>query len=301
MHDPADPERVVGHAAAADEDQGRRAVSAAQEAFPAWAALGAHERAAQVKASLGALGGRQRRSRRAALARERQGPLGVRDRDARAREPLRARRRAWPAWWRGARAAGPPFRTHDRRLPLGVVSLIVPFNWPLAILAASLPRRCGRQHRRRQGAADDAAGVRAHARADRRRLPPGVLNVVCGHDAVLGPVLIQDPRVRKVGFTGSVARREADHGDGRRQPHAGAARARRQRPRDRARRRRARRGAIAQPVHRRLPDHRPGLHGDEAAVRAPLPLRRGRRGPERRELGAHRLGPGCTPTPRWGR
>ena len=35
-------------------------------------------------------------------------------------------------------------------------------------------------------------------------LPPGVLNVVSGHDAVLGPVLIQDPRVRKVGFTGSV-------------------------------------------------------------------------------------------------
>ena len=35
-------------------------------------------------------------------------------------------------------------------------------------------------------------------------LPAGVLNVVSGHDAVLGPVLIQDPRVRKVGFTGSV-------------------------------------------------------------------------------------------------
>ena len=31
-----------------------------------------------------------------------------------------------------------------------------------------------------------------------------MLNVVSGHDAVLGPVLIQDPRVRKVGFTGSV-------------------------------------------------------------------------------------------------
>jgi acyl-CoA reductase-like NAD-dependent aldehyde dehydrogenase len=35
-------------------------------------------------------------------------------------------------------------------------------------------------------------------------LPPGVLNVVSGDDAVLGPVLIQDPRVCKVGFTGSV-------------------------------------------------------------------------------------------------
>ena len=75
-----------------------------------------------------------------------------------------------------------------------------------------------------------------------------MLNVVSGHDAVLGPVLIQDPRVRKVGFTGSV-------GAGKRimamcadNLTRVAARARRQRPRARARGRRDRRGDDRQAV-----------------------------------------------------
>ena len=55
VHDPADPESVVGYAGAASEEQARAAVAAAHDAFPAWAALDPHERAARVKASLGAL------------------------------------------------------------------------------------------------------------------------------------------------------------------------------------------------------------------------------------------------------
>ena len=35
-------------------------------------------------------------------------------------------------------------------------------------------------------------------------LPAGVLNVVTGADAVLGPIVIGDPRIRHVCFTGSV-------------------------------------------------------------------------------------------------
>jgi acyl-CoA reductase-like NAD-dependent aldehyde dehydrogenase len=99
----------------------------------------------------------------------------------------------------------PPFRTQISRLPLGVVSLIVPFNWPLAILAASLPQAL---------VAGNTVVVKAPPTTPlsfvrtieliAAELPAGVLNVVSGHDAVLGPVLVQDPRVRKVGFTGSV-------------------------------------------------------------------------------------------------
>jgi acyl-CoA reductase-like NAD-dependent aldehyde dehydrogenase len=37
-----------------------------------------------------------------------------------------------------------------------------------------------------------------------RALPPGVLNVVTGADEVLGPVVVGDPRIRHVVFTGSV-------------------------------------------------------------------------------------------------
>jgi acyl-CoA reductase-like NAD-dependent aldehyde dehydrogenase len=38
-----------------------------------------------------------------------------------------------------------------------------------------------------------------------RKLPPGVLNVVTGDDAILGPVVVGDPRVKHVCFTGSTA------------------------------------------------------------------------------------------------
>ena len=37
-----------------------------------------------------------------------------------------------------------------------------------------------------------------------RALPPGVLNVVTGADDVVGPVVVGDPRIRHVCFTGSV-------------------------------------------------------------------------------------------------
>ena len=37
-----------------------------------------------------------------------------------------------------------------------------------------------------------------------RGLPPGVLNVVTGADDILGPVVIGDPRIKHICFTGSV-------------------------------------------------------------------------------------------------
>ena len=40
-------------------------------------------------------------------------------------------------------------------------------------------------------------------------LPPGVLNVVTGADAVIGPAVIGDPRVKHVCFTGSVGEGKA--------------------------------------------------------------------------------------------
>ncbi len=204
VHDPADPQLVVGHAAAASEDQARRAVAAAHEAFPAWAGVGAHERAAQVKASLGALAA-DNDERVELLSRENgkvRSECEIEMHVVESRFELAAgladvvaRVRELPA---------PPFRTEVSHLPLGVVSLIVPFNWPLAILAASLPQAlvAGNTVVVKAPPTTPLSFVRT-VELIAAQLPPGVLNVVSGHDAVLGPVLIQDPRVRKVGFTGS--------------------------------------------------------------------------------------------------
>ena len=205
VHDPADPELVVGFAGAASDEQARAAVAAAHDAFPAWAALDAHDRAARVKASLGALAA-DNDERVELLSRENgkvRSECEIEMHVIEARFELAAGLADVVAGVRELPA--PPYRTQVMHLPLGVVSLIVPFNWPLAILAASLPHAL---------VAGNTVVVKAPPTTPlsfvrtieliAAELPPGVLNVVSGHDAVLGPVLIQDPRVRKVGFTGSV-------------------------------------------------------------------------------------------------
>ena len=279
VHDPADPEAVVGFAGAASEEQARAAVAAAHDAFPAWAALGPHERAAQVKASLGALAA-DNDERVDLLSRENgkvRSECDIEMHVIEARFELAAGLADVVAGVRELPA--PPYRTQVSHLPLGVVSLIVPFNWPLAILAASLPQAlvAGNTVVVKAPPTTPLSFVRTIALIA-AELPPGVLNVVSGHDAVLGPVLIQDPRVRKVGFTGSV-------GAGKRIMAMCADNLTRvllelgrQRPRARARGRGDRRGDDRQALRRRVPDHRPGVHGDEAPLRAPLALRRRRRG-----------------------
>jgi acyl-CoA reductase-like NAD-dependent aldehyde dehydrogenase len=205
VHDPADPAQVVGHAAAASEAQARAAVAAAAAAFPGWAALGAHARADQVRAALGALAA-DNDERVTLLSRENgkvrseceieMHVLAGRFELAAGLADVVAGERELPA---------PPFRTRIAHLPLGVVSLIVPFNWPLAILAASLPQAlvAGNTVVVKAPPTTPLAFTRT-VQLIAEQLPAGVLNVVSGTDAVLGPVLIQDPRVRKVGFTGSV-------------------------------------------------------------------------------------------------
>jgi acyl-CoA reductase-like NAD-dependent aldehyde dehydrogenase len=206
VFDPAEPETIVGHAADASADQARVALEAAHDAFPEWAELGARRRAELIQAALGTL------------------PSGADERiDLLCRENGKVRSECeiemvslTGRFERALELAdevetvrtleAPPMRTSIARLPLGVVSVIVPFNWPLALLACSLPQAL-------------LAGNTAVAKAPpscplsfmetveliARELPPGVLNVVSGRDEEIGPVLVCDQRVKKVVFTGSVA------------------------------------------------------------------------------------------------
>jgi acyl-CoA reductase-like NAD-dependent aldehyde dehydrogenase len=101
-------------------------------------------------------------------------------------------------------APGIPVTTEIHHQALGVVTAIVPFNWPIAILGASLPHAL---------LAGNTAIVKppptaplATARVVQRiaeKLPAGVLNVITGRDADVSE-LITSPDVAKVTFTGSV-------------------------------------------------------------------------------------------------
>src|SRR6478609_9817438 len=205
--DPARPGVVVGHAAAATKEDVADAVAAAKAAYPAWSALSAAERAAQMAAAI-------------------EGIADERDEDARvlSLENGKIRMESWidalvfEIRWQLALsladevestkvlppAPGIPVETTVAYQPIGVVTVIVPFNWPIAILAAALPHAllAGNTAIVKPPPSTPLATTRLVQRVA-EKLPPGVLNVVTGKDAEMS-ALISSPDVAKVCFTGSV-------------------------------------------------------------------------------------------------
>lgn len=89
------------------------------------------------------------------------------------------------------------------RMPLGVVAAIVPFNFPLALMAFKLPGALvtGNTVVLKPSPTTPLSTIR-WATLIKDALPPGVLNVVIDGGDV-GPHLTSHPDVRKISFTGS--------------------------------------------------------------------------------------------------
>ena len=204
---PAKPGVVVGEAAAASTADVADAIAAAKGAFPAWAALSAQERAGLMAEAIA-------------------GIADFRDDDAAilSQETGKIRFESWidslvfEIRWNLALmladgvdkghvlepAPGIPVSTEVGYQPLGVVTVIVPFNWPIAILGAALPHAllAGNTAIVKPPPSAPLATTRVVQRVA-EKLPPGVLNVVTGRDENMA-ALIQSPDVAKVCFTGSV-------------------------------------------------------------------------------------------------
>ena len=205
VHAPHD-QSLVGHAAAASAQDADAAVAAAQRAWPAWAALSAAERVERCLAALETLSA-DLDARAEVLSRENgktrfEATIDLHVFVGRFHEAARYARELDT----DETLAGPPYRTTIRHVPQGVVTIIYPFNWPLAILAASLPHAlmAGNTVIAKPPPTAPLSSVLT-LRKVAALLPPGVLNVVTGQDAVIGPVLVGDPRVKHVCFTGSTA------------------------------------------------------------------------------------------------
>jgi acyl-CoA reductase-like NAD-dependent aldehyde dehydrogenase len=204
VFDPASPSTVVGTAAAGGRQDALDAVAAAKAAFPAWSALSATERAAQIGASIDGLEATRDDEARV-LTLENGKPfqeswidllvLSVRTGLALELADQVEAEEVLP---------GPPADTRVTYQPLGVVTIIVPFNWPLAILGASLPHAllAGNTVVVKPPPTTPLAMAKVVSRIA-AKLPPGVLNVVTGRDEDMAP-LIQNTDVAKVCFTGSV-------------------------------------------------------------------------------------------------
>jgi acyl-CoA reductase-like NAD-dependent aldehyde dehydrogenase len=204
VYDPSN-RQLIGHAAAASTSDAEDAVRAAHEAWAAWAALPTSERVRLALASLEGL--ESDADERAELLVHENGKT----RTEATIDSLVLVGRFHQAAAVAAHLdeeetlSGPPFATTIAHVPVGVVTIIFPFNWPLAILGASLPfaLMSGNTIVVKPPPTTPMSVVRT-LRHLALALPPGVLNVVTGADAVVGPVVVGDPLVKHICFTGSV-------------------------------------------------------------------------------------------------
>ena len=231
-------------------DRGRcakRAIAAAKAAFPAWSRSGMLERHAILRKA----------SRRDPRAQGRARARCCRARKAR-RWPKASARRCAPAqifdFFAGealrlagetrAVACGPGVGVEITREPVGVVGIITPWNFPIAI--PGLEDRAGALPTATPSCSSRPTSCRAASWAivdilHRAGLPKGVLNLVMGKGSVVGQAMLDSPDVDAITFTGSVGTGKRVAAASRRADAQVPARDGRQEPARRARRCRSRR------------------------------------------------------------
>lgn len=227
VKDPAAPRETVGFAPLATEEHARAAVAAAHRAWKDWSTRTPADRARMLNDALSALSA-EFDERTELLVRENgkvrgeaEVELGVfswrcqlacelaSELESIVRLPPLTRRPE-PALEQGDGSSAklkpyvaPPFRSEVSRMPLGVVTVIVPYNWPIAIAAASLPYAlvAGNTVIVKPPPTSPLCLLRTLSLLA-AKLPPGVLNVVHGTNEAVAP-LIRDEKVGRVVFTGS--------------------------------------------------------------------------------------------------
>jgi acyl-CoA reductase-like NAD-dependent aldehyde dehydrogenase len=104
-----------------------------------------------------------------------------------------------------AAPAGEGFFGFWQRRPVGVVAAISPFNFPLNLVAHKVAPAlaAGCPVVLKPAELTPLSAVLLCEVMEAAGVPPGAMNLVCGHGPDVGEPLVVDPRVRKVTFTGS--------------------------------------------------------------------------------------------------
>ena len=204
---PSNVADVIGEYAQADAAQTRTAIAAAKAAAPAWAAGSIQERSNlldrvgnEIIARKDELGRLLSREEGKTL------PEGVGE-AARAGhifkffagEVLRLAGEKLPS-------VRPGIDVEVTREPVGVVGLVTPWNFPIAIPAWKIAPALAYGNTVVFKPADLVPGC-AWALTEilaKAGIPPGVFNLVMGRGSVVGEVLVNDPDVAAISFTGSV-------------------------------------------------------------------------------------------------
>jgi alpha-ketoglutaric semialdehyde dehydrogenase len=199
---------VVGEYAQADATQANDAIAAAARAFNAWASSSIQERAnsldkigSEILARKDELGRLLSREEGKTL------PEGV-------GEVVRAGQIFRFFAGEVVRAAGeklpsvrPGVEIEITREPIGVIGIITPWNFPIAIPAWKIAPALAYGNTVVFKPADFVPGS-AWALSDiisRSGIPPGVFNLVMGRGSVVGESMVNHPGVAAISFTGSVS------------------------------------------------------------------------------------------------
>ena len=203
--DPA-TEEVVDTVPFGDDKDITVAVDAAAEAFPAWSATTPYQRAEILERAARLL--IERADEHAAVTSEESGKPLAQARAEWLSAPNYLLYAAQEAVRIGGRAI--PSRLPGRRidvtyLPMGVVGVITAWNFPVynvnRAVSSALAAGCTVVARPSEYT-PRSAWLYGRALLD-AGLPPGVLNIVNGEAHSMGQALLDDPRVRKIAFTGS--------------------------------------------------------------------------------------------------
>jgi alpha-ketoglutaric semialdehyde dehydrogenase len=206
-HNPWRPSEVVGEFPSSGPEDVDAAVVAAAEAFPGWAALPAAKRGAILTRAAEAI-----EARVEDIAQDMTREMGKPLREARL-EAARAAQIFRFFAGEGWRPVGEMFEqsatgstVFTRRRPLGVVGLITPWNFPVAIPAWKAAPALAYGNTLVMKLAQDAplTGLQLARALDEADLPEGVFNIVIGRGSEVGEPLVDDPRVVAISFTGSV-------------------------------------------------------------------------------------------------
>ena len=203
---PASRQTVLGEFQTSIPEDAAQAVAAAQAALEGWANTPAPARAQVLYRALDIMG-RRRDELARTITLEEGKPLA----DAQG-EVRRAMNIIEYAAGEGRRMFGyttpselPNTVAYTVRRPLGVVAIITPWNFPIAIPAWKIAPAliCGNALVFKPASITPLSAVKLTEVFEEAGLPPGVLNLITGPGGSVGNALVESSEVRGISFTGS--------------------------------------------------------------------------------------------------
>ncbi|QIN81478.1 aldehyde dehydrogenase family protein [Rubrobacter tropicus] len=205
---PSNPSEILGTTPRSDRAETERAIEAATKALPDWKATLPASRGAILMEAANIIESREDELA-TLMAREAGKPM----KEARMEVGRAASifRYYGSEGWRldgiNPPSARPGVTHASMREPLGVVGLITPWNFPLAIPSWKMAPAliCGNTIVIKPAANASLNAAALVGILSEAGLPDGVVNMVTGPGSTVGDALVTDPRVKGLSFTGSTA------------------------------------------------------------------------------------------------